>query len=106
MSLMALDLGPLRLKHASDDLNLSVSSTVGLRLPSGKVSLLRGVDIIKALTSGNIWASRGRACRLEFRISFNGKQLDQRSRRRLLESLGYHLRDIHVGFVPPLAGFC
>jgi hypothetical protein len=96
MSLKTLELEKLNLILTSEKLKLEIASSVDIRLPSRWSPLLNHDDTVKALTSGNIWVSRGRRCRVDVEISFNAKRLDKTSRIAILESLGYHLRDAHV----------
>jgi len=95
MSLKSLQLDQLTLAYAAEDLKLSVSSIADLRLPTRLASLSNG-DIVEALTSGSIWATRGRSCRLELQLFFHGKPLEVPNRLQIVESVGYHLRDAHV----------
>jgi hypothetical protein len=96
MSLETLKLEGLHLTLASEKLKLDIASLVDVSFQSGWIPCQDEDAIVKALTSGQIWVSRGRRCRLDIKVSFNGKQLDQTSRIATLESLGYHLRDAHV----------
>jgi hypothetical protein len=91
-----LELGTLHLVDTENHLKLSVLSTTDIRIPQ-RISSLANDAIIKALTSGNLWVSRGVGCRLDIQILFNGKKLDRNGRIGLLESLGYRFRDAQVG---------
>lgn len=84
------------LKLASESLELEISTAVDVKVPLGWD--FEEDKILEALISGNIWAARGRKCRVDVDISFNGKSLDDTSRISLLEYLGYNLRDTYVGF--------
>jgi len=96
MSVKTVHFEQLKLSYAAEDLKLSVTSFVDLKLPNNRLASLDGEDLLEALTTENIWISRGSACRLEFQLSYNGKPLEIPSRMRTLENLGYHLRDAYV----------
>jgi hypothetical protein len=101
MSLKVLELDRLQLIIFEDHLKLSVVSAAAIRIPRS-LSTLDGAALVKALTGGEIWVSRGISCRLDIEILFNGKPLDQISRLNLLESLGYRIRDAAVRSPLPL----
>jgi hypothetical protein len=101
MSLKVLELDRLQLTISEDHLKLSVISAAGIRIPRS-LSTLDGAALVKALTAGQIWVSRGISCRLDIEVFFNGKPLDQNSRLRLLESVGYQIRDAPVRSPLPL----
>jgi hypothetical protein len=106
MSLRALVLDTLHLANLEHRLELSVISAADIRIPQS-VSNLEDFVLVKALTSGNLWVSRGIACHLDIQVLFNGKPLDRSLRVTLLESLGYRLRDAQVrGKLLFLASFC
>jgi hypothetical protein len=96
MPLQTLELEKLHLTLASEKLKLDIASTVDIRFQSGWIPSQDQDGIVKALTSGQIWVSRGKRCRLDIKVSFNGKPLDRTSRVAISESLGYSLRDAHV----------
>ncbi len=96
MCLRVLELDALHLNSPDHHLKLSVVSTADVRIPSC-ISSLENAALVKALTSGNVWISRGVACHLEIQVLFNGKPLDKDGRVNLLESLGYRIRDAQVG---------
>jgi len=105
MPLRVLELDTLHLTNPDAHLKLSVVSAVDVRFPRS-ISNLQDDALVKALTSGKLWVSRGIACRLDIQILFNGKPLDRNGRVNILESLGYRIRDAHVGcHIPWLAGF-
>jgi hypothetical protein len=95
MALRVLGLDPLHLIKPDSELKLSVVPAVDIRIPDS-ISILDDAALVKALTSGNLWVSRGLACHLDIHILFNGKSLDARGRVNLLESFGYRLRDAQV----------
>ncbi len=95
MSLWALELDPLHLVNSEHHLKLSVLSFANIRIP-WSISSLENDAIVKALTSGNLWVSRGAACRLDIRVFYNGNPLDRNGRINILESLGYRIRDAQV----------
>ena len=106
MSLRVLELGTLHLTYSEHHLKLSVVSVADVRIPRS-ISSLDNDAFIKALTSRNLWVSRGVACHFDIQILFNGKPLDKNGRVNLLESLGYRLRDAQVSCkIPLLASFC
>jgi hypothetical protein len=96
MSLKVLELEQIELTYPIDGLKLSIISQVEVRLPSGKLASLDQEGLIKVLRSGNVWVSRGRACRLDMQLSFNGKLLNKSNRMQILEVLGYCLSDAYV----------
>ena len=96
MSSRTLGLEKLHLTLNSEKLTLEIASKVDIKFPSGWFSSLDDDGVFQALTSGYIWAPRGRRCRVDVDISFNEKPLDAVSRIHILESLGYHLRDANV----------
>ena len=96
MSLQTLELEKLHLTLAAEKLKLGIASAVDIRFPSRWIPSQDNDGIVKALTSGYIWLSRGRRCRVDIKVSFNGKPLDRNCRIGILESLGCHLRDAHV----------
>lgn len=96
MSLQTLGLEKLHLTLASEKLKLDIASTVDIRFPSRWSPSWDNDEIVKALTSGHIWVSRGRRCRVDIEISFNRKPLHSTTRIAILESIGYHLREAHV----------
>ena len=95
MPVRELDLGQLSLAHVAGDLWLSVNASGAFNLPSN-LSSLNDHELQEALVSGSIWTTRGVACQINIKISFNGKPLDESNRLRVLESLGYQCRDAHV----------
>jgi hypothetical protein len=95
MSLKVLELDRLQLTISEDHLKLSVISAADIRIPRS-LSTLDNTAIVKALTAGKLWVSRGISCRLDIEVFFNGKPLDQNSRLQLLESVGYQIRDAAV----------
>lgn len=95
----ALDLGKLLLTNSADQIQLSVISTACIQLPP-PIATSNHTNILKALTSGHIWTSRGIDCSLEITVLFNGKPLDKFQRSALLDNLGRHLRDAKVGKTP------
>ncbi|KAH8754680.1 hypothetical protein F5882DRAFT_469304 [Hyaloscypha sp. PMI_1271] len=95
MSLRVLELDTLHLTVPDHLLKLSVVSAADIRIPRS-ISSLEDSALIKALTSGRLWVSRGVACRLDVQVLFNGKPLDGDGRVSLLESLGYRLRDAQL----------
>lgn len=95
MSSKSLELEKLSLTLVSEKLKLEIASTVDIKFPSGRSPPDHDCTV-KALHSRNIWVSRGRRCRVDADISFNGKPLHALSRIPVLESLGYHLRNAHV----------
>jgi hypothetical protein len=94
MSLKVLELDRLQLTISEDHLKLSVISAADIRIPTS-LSTLDNATMVKALTAGEIWVSRGISCRLDIEVFFNGEPLDQNSL-RLLESVGYRIRDATV----------
>lgn len=97
MPLKVLELGPLTLISTADDMTVTIRPKVQLKLPPGIINTLNNVDLLKAITIGKLWVSRGIGCRLDLQILFNGKPLEETIRLRMLESVGYHVRDAHVG---------
>ena len=95
MSLQVLRLDTLRLTKPDNELKLTVVPAVDIRIPHS-ISILDNGALVGALTSGNLWVSRGVACHLEIQVLFNGKPLDPTGHVTLLESLGYKLRDAQV----------
>ncbi|TAQ83414.1 hypothetical protein B7494_g8263 [Chlorociboria aeruginascens] len=87
MCLTTFELDKLHISSSVDNLKLSILSAVGVRSHS---ALLDG---IRSLTSGNVWVSRGVACRIDVQISFNGNRL---GRSRIVEVLGEHIRDAQI----------
>lgn len=96
MSLKVVDLGIIRLTDSTDGLELTMTTTADFRLPDS-ISALGGDGLIQALTQGKLWATRAAACCLDVEVRLNGKKLDSEYRLRLLESLGYGIRDSEVG---------
>lgn len=96
MPLKVLNLDPVSLVCAAEGLKLSVTSEITINLSTSNLATLGNPELITALLKHKAWVSRGRACRLDLQIFFNGKELPIVTRLRLLESLGYHLRDAHV----------
>jgi hypothetical protein len=95
MSRRVLELDTLHLTVPDQLLKLSVVSAADIRIPRS-ISSLEDSALVKALTSGSLWVSRGVACRLDVQVLLNGKPLDKDGRVNLLESLGYRLRDAQV----------
>lgn len=96
MSLKELELDQIHLTSVSDKLRLSINSSATFQIPA-LLSQLSQRDTAKALTSGNVWISRGTNCGLDIHVYFDGKRLEKNRRLHVLESLGYRLRDAHVG---------
>jgi hypothetical protein len=101
MSLKVLELDRLQLTISEDHLKLSVISAANIRIPRS-LSTLDSATIVKALTAGEIWVSRGISCRLDIEVFLNGKPLDQNGRLHLLERVGYMIRDAPVCSPLPL----
>jgi hypothetical protein len=97
MPLKVLDLEPITLTCAAEDLKLLVTPQLSIELPSRRLASLDNTELIKNLTDGKVWVCRGRACRLDLQLFFNGRLLEHTTRMKLLESLGYSIRDAHVG---------
>lgn len=97
MPLKVLELGPLTLNSPADNITVSIRPKVQLKLPPGQLNSLGNVDLLKAITSGKLWVTRGTGCHFDLRFLLNGKPLDKNLRLRILESVGYHIRDANVG---------
>lgn len=91
-----IELDEVNVSSQTEDLKLSATPSLHLLLPA-PISSLGSERLLQALKSGKIWIFRGRPCRLELQLSFNGKPLDLAIRDRILEGLGCQLRDAHVG---------
>ncbi len=102
MSLKILELGNLSLVNSNDNLKLSITTAVDIRVPES-LSSLESDAIVKALTSGRIWVSRGIFCHLAIRVFIDGKPLNDAMRLHLLESLGSYLRGLKVRSLSPHA---
>ena len=96
MSLRPLELNDFHLLSSADDLKLSIVSIAYFRLHSFSLRSLTDDAFVKALISGNIWVCRGKSCRFDIQISFNGNLLHGKIRSRALESLGSCVRDARV----------
>jgi hypothetical protein len=106
MSLRVLVLDTLHLANLEHHLKLSVVSAAEVKIPQN-ISNLEDAALLKTLTSGNLWVTRGIACHLDIQVLFNGKPLGRGSRANMLESLGQRLRDAQVrGNLLFFAGFC
>lgn len=97
MPLKVLKLDAIDLIYPSGGLKLSLTTKAYIKLLSGKLASLNEQNLLETLSSGKIWISRGRACRLDFCILLDGQPVDGRKRAWLLETLGYYLCDAHVG---------
>lgn len=106
MSLETLTLEDVHLALSAEKLKLQISSAVDFRSPSGWNSPLGDAGILEALTTANVWVSRGRRCRLDIKVLFDGKPLGKATRLSILESLGYHLCNARVSSAPLSRGFC
>ena len=96
MSLRALELGQFHLHSSADDLKLSILTIAHLRVQASKLLSLHDEALFKALTSGGVWVCRGKSCRFDIQITFNGNVLCGQFRNRALESLGSFVRDLRV----------
>lgn len=92
MSSKGLRLGTIKLVESAEKLSLLVKATTDVRVVDTNQPLAQAT-----LESGNVWVSRGAACHFEIEVLFNGKPLDKSSRFRVLESVGYRIRDAKVG---------
>jgi hypothetical protein len=97
MSLRVLELDDLRLTSVQDKLQLSIRTFATFQVPT-TISLFDDGEIVKALTSGHIWVSRGAGFRLDIRVSTDGKLIDRSTSLHLLEGIGYTLRDAPVSW--------
>ncbi|CZR59435.1 uncharacterized protein PAC_09327 [Phialocephala subalpina] len=95
MPLGTLELGHVLLTNSADKIQLSAISTASLQLPQS-IATSNHTNILKALTSGHIWTSRGIGCSLDITILFNSKRLDKTQRLALLESLERRLSDAKI----------
>jgi len=96
MSLKTLELEELHLSLASENLQLDIASAVDVKFQA-KWNFSHDIDsTVNALTSGYVWISRGRQCRLDIETTFDGKPLQEACRNSILEPIGYHLRDAYV----------
>jgi hypothetical protein len=94
MSVRVLELDHFHLIVPEDEIEWSVSPSVHAKIPES-IFYKRNEDIIDALTSGNLWATRGAYCSLDFFITA-GQLLNSGQKLRLCESLGDLIRDAHV----------
>ncbi|ESZ97131.1 hypothetical protein SBOR_2489 [Sclerotinia borealis F-4128] len=88
MSIRRISFGPLALSSPSDKLSLNVEYEVAVRLPSGKLEALPIGECLDALSSGEVWVSRGNSCRIEFNITLDGKALVDNDNDHIIELLG------------------
>lgn len=90
-----LDLGEVLLTDSPGKFQLSATFTASLQLPQS-IATSNHTDILKALTSGHIWTTRGIGCSFNITIMLDGKPLDKTQRSALVESLGRRLNDTEV----------
>jgi hypothetical protein len=95
MSSRTLEFDRLQLRSTQDKWELSVVTSATFRTPRA-LSSLDDANTVKALTSGNIWVSRGNGCRIDFQISIEGKLVDKGKYLHLLETIGHRVRDAKV----------
>ncbi|KAG9245484.1 hypothetical protein BJ878DRAFT_15293 [Calycina marina] len=95
MATRVVNLGQSELSNRMGDTRLNVTAMGAFILPT-YYSELDDIELVEALASGNLWVTRGTACHVTIRITFNGSPIDEINHLRVLESLGYHCRDAYV----------
>jgi hypothetical protein len=104
MSVRVLELDQFRLSDSEDGIEWSVSPFIHTTIPES-VCNKRNEEIIKGLTSGNIWATRGAHLSLDFYV-MAGHLLDSPQKLQLCESLAYSIRDTCVSTHKILRTIC
>ncbi|KAK0106800.1 hypothetical protein ONS95_003522 [Cadophora gregata] len=92
MSFRLLELGRFSLISTSQALKLEVVSGVDIT-GAQRLVVLDDDALIKAVTSRQLWVSRGRGFRIDIEVLLDGKTLDRSIYFELLESLGCLIRD-------------
>ncbi len=101
MSLRTVKLDTIRLVNSAEKLKLCVSSTADIRMdepPENKLNQT-GQEISYAdVMARDFWICRDVVC-MEVKVLFNGKPFNETCRLRILEGLGYGIRDAQVGLL-------
>lgn len=95
MSFKILDLGRFSLVNTAESLKLDVVSAADFRGPRSIKDLDADV-LLRALTSRQLWVSRGRGCRIDIEVLLDRKPLNRNDCVQFLESLGCQIRDAKV----------
>lgn len=96
MSLKRLSLGPILLSSSLDKLSLELDYEVAVRLPSRKFETLSINECLRALTSGEVWVSRGSSCRADFSVTLDGEEVDQANNDHIIDLLGKFVAESNV----------
>ncbi|EPE35922.1 hypothetical protein GLAREA_05260 [Glarea lozoyensis ATCC 20868] len=96
MSVRVLELDRLKITDSEheDEIEWFVRPSIHVKIPE-TIFHKQDSEIVEALKSGDIWASRGAYCSLDCYIE-TGRLLDSEQKLRLCESLGYLIRDSHL----------
>jgi hypothetical protein len=94
MSVRVLELDQFQLTDSEDDIVWSVSPSIHAKIPES-VFHNSNQEIIAALTSGNIWPSRGAHFSLDFYIMTDHLH-DPQQKLQMCESLAYLIQDAYV----------
>jgi hypothetical protein len=106
MSLRTAKLDTIRLVNSAEKLKLCVTSTADIRMdgqPGNKLNRTQQEIPDADLVVKDFWICRDMVC-MEVKVLFNGKPLDEPCHFRILERLGYDIRDAEVG--PLISHFC
>ncbi len=101
MSLRTVKLDKIRLVNSAEKLKLCVSSTADIRMDGAPRNNLNrtGQEISYTdVMARDFWICRDVVC-IEVEVLFDGKPLDETCRFRILEVLGYGIRDAQVGLL-------
>lgn len=97
MSIMTMKLDRIKLVHSPEKLKLFASSAAHLQI-AGHPEILPWT--YSEFAAGDIWITRD-AISIEIEVSYNRQPLDSSIRLRILETLGYGIRDAPVSLQHP-----
>jgi len=92
MPLRVLELGRFSLASTATALMLEAVFRADLACPTS-IADLDDDALVTAVTSRQLWVSRGRGCRVDIELLLDGKTLDKDVHSQLLQSLGCQIRD-------------
>ncbi len=95
MSVKVLELERFNLASTAESLKLEVISTIEVKVPRN-LSTLENIAMMKAVTSRQVWVSRGRGCRIDVEVLLDGKPLDRINHLKLLQHFGGRIQDAEV----------
>ncbi|KAH8589929.1 hypothetical protein B0O99DRAFT_635679 [Bisporella sp. PMI_857] len=91
-----LRLDPMNFTVPTDHLSLHVTSDMVIAFADGILVPMDDEKLLEALTLGIFWTIRGRACRIEVMVSFDGEDIGVEDEHHIQEKIVDHFRNAHL----------